>query len=159
MVVRDGKEIGTDSDKPQVPSGLVWLANMSSNIKRNIVPASIPIEDMVSKFLGKTPKMKKSKTMSKFDFDADSGNWIAEIACPSTDEKTENSTSQDFTVEKINIGTASQATYVLHLEDSTKKIITRTWKDKKDKHRMKEMLRRMVESIQAINSLNPQTMS
>lgn len=74
MIVRDGKETGTNPDKSQVLSRLVWLENMLSNKKRNIVPASIPVEDMVSKCLGKTPKAKKSKIMSKFDFDAGSGN-------------------------------------------------------------------------------------
>lgn len=63
MVIRDGKETGTDSNKPQVPSGLVWLENMLSNKKRNILAASILVENMVSKCLGKTPKVKKSKTM------------------------------------------------------------------------------------------------
>lgn len=59
----------------------------------------------------------------------------------------------------MNIGTATRATDVLHLEASTKKIITRTWKDERDKHRMKEMLHRMAEYIEAINSLNPQPLS
>lgn len=97
--------------------------------------------------------------MSKFDFDANSGNWIPEIACPLPEEMTENPTAQDFVVEKINIGTASQPTNVPHLEASTKKIITRTWKDEKDKHQMKEMLQRMAEYIEAINDLNPQPLS
>lgn len=63
MVVRDGKETGTDPNKPQVPSRKVWLEKMLSSKKRNIISASIPVEDMVSKCLGKTPKAKKSKTM------------------------------------------------------------------------------------------------
>lgn len=159
MVVIDGKEIGTNLDRSQARSGPVWLENMLSNKKRNIVPTSIPVEDMVSKCLGKNPKAKKSKTMSKIDFDVDSGNRVAEIAYPLTKEKTKSPTTQDFVVERIKIGTASRATYVLHLEASTKKIITRTWKDEKDKHQMKEMLRRMVEYIEAINDPNPQPLS
>lgn len=82
--------------------------------------------------------MKKVKTISRIDFDVDSGNWTAEIARPLTYEKTEDPTVRDFTVEKVNIGTASRATDVLHLEASTKKIITRTWKDEKDKKELKQ---------------------
>lgn len=159
IIIRNEKDVGTAFEKIPASTGPVWLDNMLGSKKRNIVPTSISIEDMVSKCLGKTPKANKSKTMSKSDFDVDNGNWVAEIAHPLTDAKIENPTVQDFAIEKVNIGTATRATDILHLKDSTKKIITRTWKDERDKHRMKEMLHKMAEYIEAINSLNPQPLS
>lgn len=159
MVIRNEKDAGTDFVKTPVSTSPVWLDNMLGSKKRNIVPASITMEDMVSKCLGKTPKPKKSKTVSKNDFDVDSGDWVAKIAHPLTDAKIENPIVQDFTVEKVNIGTATHAIDILHLEASTKNIITRTWKEERDKHRMKEMLRRMAEYIEVVNSLNPQPLS
>lgn len=54
-----------------------------------------------------------------------------------TAEKIEDPTVMYFTVEKVNFGTTSRATDVLHLEASMKKIITRTWKDEKDKRELK----------------------
>lgn len=134
MVIRDEKDAGTDFGKTPVSTGPVWLDNMLGSKKRNIVPTSIPIEDMVSKCLGKTPKAKKSKTVSKIDFDVDIKKWVAEIAHPLIDAKIESPTVQDFTFEKVNIRTATHATDALHLEASTKKIITWTWKDERDKH-------------------------
>lgn len=92
IIIRNEKDVGIASEKILASTGPVWLDNMLGNKKRNIILASIPIEDMVSKCLGKTPKARKSKTMSKIDFDVDNGNWVAEIAHPLTDAKIENPT-------------------------------------------------------------------
>lgn len=52
-----------------------------------------------------------------------------------------------------------RATYVSHLEALTKRIVTRTWKDEKDKQELKETLRHMEEYIEEIHSLDPQPLS
>lgn len=102
------------------------------------------MEDMVSKCLGKTPKSKKLKTTSRVDFDPDTRNWVVEVAYPLTDKEVEDPTIKDFTIEKVNLGATSRVVDVRHLEASTKKIITRTLKDEKDKKELKQTLRLMV---------------
>lgn len=159
LVVEKGKEVESGSDKAPVHTRRLWLENILNSKIRNIVPDSVPLEDMVSKCLWKTPKAKKLKTISKIDFDDSTGNWTIEIARPDTDEVIANSTAKDFTVEKLNLGVGTRAADAYHLETSTKKILNRTWKDERDKHEMKEILRRMVEYIEEINNPNPQLLS
>ncbi len=50
--------------------------------KRSIVPISMPIDDLVSKYLGKMPKVKKVRIESRIKFDKTSGWWVVEIATP-----------------------------------------------------------------------------
>ena len=45
-----------------------WLETYMEK-KRSIVPISMPIDDLVSKCLGKTPKVKKARTESRINFD------------------------------------------------------------------------------------------
>ena len=45
-----------------------WLET-SMEKKRSIFPISMPIDDLVSKCLGKTPKVKKARTESRINFD------------------------------------------------------------------------------------------
>lgn len=111
---------------------------------------------MVSKCLGKVSKAKRLKTISKINFDEDTSNWTTKIASLKTNETMADLTSKVFIVEKVNLGVGTWATDVFHLEASTKKMLNRTWKDEKDKHEMKEILRRMVEYIEAINNPNLQ---
>ena len=41
--------------------------------KRSIVPISMPIDDLVSKCLGKMPKVKKARTKARINFDKSLG--------------------------------------------------------------------------------------
>lgn len=62
-------------------------------------------------------------------------------------------------MEKIDLGVASRVVDVKHLESSTKRIISRTWKDEKDKREMKQMVTQMAKYINAIHNPNPQPLS
>lgn len=159
LVVRNEKETEAGFDETSMHIGPLWLENTLNSNKRNVVPISVLLDDMVRKCLGKTLRVKKLKTISKIDFDADSGNWTVEIACPWIYEKTKDPTARHFIVEKVNIGTSSQATYVLHLEASRKNITTRTWKDERDKNELKESLKQMTEYIDAIHGPDLQPLS
>lgn len=62
-------------------------------------------------------------------------------------------------MEKIDLGVASRAVDVKHLESSTKRIISRTWKDEKDKRELKQVVTQMAQYINAIHDLDPQPLS
>lgn len=96
LVVRKEKEVESSLDKTPVYTGPLWLENTLSSKKRNIVLVSVPLGDMVSKFLGKTPKAKKLKTISKIDFDDNTSNWTIKIACPNTNEVIASPTAKGF---------------------------------------------------------------
>lgn len=78
------------------------------------------------------------------------------MAKPIPGRDADKTTKEDFTVEKIDLGIASRVVDVKHLESSTKRIISRTWKDEKDKREMKQMVTQMAEYINAIHNPNPQ---
>lgn len=101
-------------------------------------PITIPMEDMVSKCLGKVSKPKKLKTQIIFEVDEASGHWIAEIAKPIPDRDSDKATEDEFTMEKVDLGVALQAVDVKHLDSSTKRMISRSWKDEKDKKGVEE---------------------
>lgn len=71
------------------------------------------------------------------EVDEATGHWTTEIAKPIPGKDVDKSTEEDFIVEKIDLGVASRAVDVKHLELSTKRIISRTWKDEKDKRELK----------------------
>lgn len=102
-----------------------WLSG-SLTKKRNVIPISIPMEDMVSKCLGRTSKSKRLKTKTMIDVDEQTGHWVVEVARPPADKETENATEKDFIIEKIDLGTTSRVADVKHLESSTKRILTMT---------------------------------
>lgn len=116
-----------------------WL-EVTIGKKRSVVLVTIPIEDMVSKCLGKTSKPKNFKTQAMLDVDDTTGHWIAEVAKTIPRRDIDKATKEDFTVEKIDLGVASRVVDVKHLESSTKRIISRTWKDEKDKRELKQVV-------------------
>lgn len=143
LVVRDQQEVEIGSNKSLTTLRPTWLENTLTNKKMNIVPIYIPVDDMVSKCLGKVSKAKRLKTVSKIDFDEDTGNWTAQIAPQKTDEIVADSKSKDFMVEKVNLGAGTHVADALHLEVSTKKMLKRSCKDEKDKSQIKEIIRSM----------------
>lgn len=66
---------------------------------------------------------------------------------------------EDFTVEKIDLGVASRAVDVKHLESSTKRIISRTWKDEKDKRELNQVVTQMAKYVNAIHNPDHQPLS
>ena len=115
------------------PATPKWLEN-SIEKKRSIVPLSMPIDDPVRKFLGKTSKVKRVRTESRIQFDKNSGHWSAEIAMPPEGRSQESLTPQDYQVSKIDLGKGSRAIDMKFFEVSNKKIVDRVWKDAHDKH-------------------------
>lgn len=81
------------------------------------------------------------------------------MAKPILERDANKATEEDFTVEKIDLGVALRAVDVKHLESSTKRIISRTWKDEKDKRELKQVVTQMAEYINAIHNPNPQPFS
>lgn len=56
------------------------------------------------------------------------------------DRDPEKATENDFTVEKIDLGVASRVVDAKHLESSIKSMISKTWKDEKDKWELKQVV-------------------
>lgn len=127
--------------------------------KRSVVPITIPLEDMVNKCLGKALKPKKLKIQAMLDVDDTTGHWTVDVAKPILGRDADKATKEDFTMEKIDLGVASRAVDVKHLESSTKRTISRTWKDEKDKREMKQMVAQMIEYINVVHNPNPRPLS
>lgn len=91
--------------------------------------------------------------------DDETGHWVVEVAKPISDRDLEKSTENDFTVEKINLGVASRAVDAKHLESYKKRMLSRTWKDEKDKQELKQVVTQMIEYINIIHHLSPQPLT
>lgn len=109
--------------------------------------------------MGKISKSKRLKIVWKIDFDQDTGNWTAKIDRPISDKEVGNPSAKDFSVENVNLGVGLHVADVHYLEASTIRIINRKWFYEKDKQDLKETLRNMAESINAIHNPNAQLIS
>lgn len=144
---------------PKGPTNAPRWMEAAIGKKRSIVSVTIPLEDMVSKCLGKALKPKKLKTQAMLDVDDTTGHWTTEVAKPILGRDANKATEEYFTMDKLDLCIASRVMDVKHLESSTKRIISRNWKDEKDKREMKQMVTQMAEHINAIHNLNPQPLS
>lgn len=61
-----------------------------------MVPLSMPIDDLVRKFLGKTLKVKKARTESRIGFDKNQGHWLTKIAMPQDGSSHESLAPQHY---------------------------------------------------------------
>lgn len=115
------------------------------------------MEDMVIKCLKKVSKPKRLKTQTMLEVDEVTCHWIAEMAKPILGTNLDKATEDDFIVEKIDLGVASRAVDIKHLESSTKRMISRSWKDEKDKKEPKKIITQMAKYINSIHIqiLNP----
>lgn len=111
---------------------------------------SMPINDLVSKLLGKSSKTKKARMESRIKFDKSSRHWSAEIAKSPEGSSHEDLTPQDYQVSRIDLGKGIRAMDMTFFEASNKKITNRVWKDAQDKQDMKEAMRSMEKYINAI---------
>lgn len=80
-------------DSPFVPN---WF-NLSVRKKRSIVPVTLPMGDMVRKFLGKTPKTKREKIKIVLNIDKNTGEWIGEVMKLATDKILDDVLPRDYT--------------------------------------------------------------
>lgn len=70
-------------------------------------------------------------------FDEGTKHWTTDIAKPTSDKDATTASEADYTIEQVDLGVGTRAVDVKHLETSTKRIISRTWKDEKDKAELK----------------------
>ena len=141
----------TTNKEPTTPK---WLEK-SVERKWSLVPLSMPIDDLVSKCLGRASKAKKARTESRIQFDKNSGHWSAEIAMPLEESPKDALTPQDYRVSKVNFEKGSCAIDMKFFEVSNKKIADRVWKDAHDKQEMKEAMKQMAQYINAILHPDP----
>lgn len=111
---------------PKEASNTSRCLGASIGKKRNIVPITVPMDDMVRNFLGKISKPKKLKMQAMMEIDEEIGHWITKVAKPISDRDPKKATKDDFTMEKIELGVASRAIDDKHLESSTKRMIYRS---------------------------------
>ena len=104
---------------------------------------SMPIDDLVSKCLGKTSKVKRARTESRIQFDKSSGHWSTKIGMPPEGSSQESLTPQDYQVSKIDLGKGSHAVDMKFFEVSNKKIVDRVWKDAHEKQEIKKAMKSM----------------
>ena len=97
--------------------------------KRSIVPISMLIDDLVSKCLGKMPKVKKARIEARINFDKYSGQWAAEITTPPNGSSHDSITPQDYQITKVDLGKGNHKIDMKFFEVSNKKIAKRVWKD------------------------------
>lgn len=133
--------------------------DLTVNKKRNIISTSIPIGDLVSKYLGKSPRTKKPKMKSMVDVDPITGHWVAEIFKPNSNKTSVKVTKQDFTVDKVDLGVSSRATNLKILNLANKKINHKVPKDVEDKAKLKQGLWKMVKYIHQLQNPIPQPLA
>lgn len=121
LTIIDPRDAQTPPLSKETSSTSRWLGDSISK-KHYIVPITILMEDMVSKFLGKIFKPKKLKTQAMVEVDEAIGHWVAKVAKPISARDLERATRDDFTVEKIDLGVASKVVDAKHLESSTKRM-------------------------------------
>lgn len=71
---------------PKETSNISRQLGASIGKKHSVVPITIPMEDMVSKCLGKISKPKKLKTKAMMEVDDETRHWVAKVAKPILDK-------------------------------------------------------------------------
>lgn len=131
------KVIGGTTSSSTTPK---WLTTSVSK-KQNSIPVSIPIQDMVVKYMEKGPKQKKFKTTTRLDADEKTGRWIAKIASYKPKDENKEINAKDFEVTKVDLRNMSRD-FDNHLFNVTaKKILTRSEKDGQEKRELKRHIK------------------
>ena len=104
------------------------------------------INDLVSKCLGKTPKVKKAR----INFDKNFGHWLTNIVTSPDGTSHESLAPQDYQITKVDLGKGNCEVDMEFFESSNKNIAHRVWKDGQDKQEMKETIKSMTQYINAI---------
>ncbi len=112
-------------------------------LKRSDAYIGVLIDDLISKCLGKAPKVKKARTEARINFDKSSGRWATEIATPPDLSSRDSVVPQDFQIKKVDLGKGNREVDMRFFEVSNKKIAERVWKDGQDKQEMKETIKNM----------------
>lgn len=113
-----------------------WLTTSVSK-KQSFISVSIPIQDMVVKYMDKGPKQKKFKTTARLDVDEKIRRWVAEIASYKPKDENKEINAEDFEVTKVDLGNMSRD-FDNHLFKVTaKKMLTRSEKEGQEKRKLK----------------------
>lgn len=84
------------------------------------------------------------------DFKESLRHWTTDISRPESNKDVATASKADYIVEQIHLGVRTRAVDVKHLKTSTKWIIYRTWKDERDKAKLKQSLTQMAQYIHAL---------
>lgn len=84
-----------------------WLTTSVSR-KQNFLPVTIPIQQMVVKYIEKSPKPKRFKTAAHLDNDEGTGKWVAEIASYKPKDENKEASPDDFEITKVELGNMSR---------------------------------------------------
>lgn len=158
LVIVTSPDVQTTPPPKEPTNALRWL-EATLGKKQSVVLVTIPMEDMVNRCLGKASNPKKLKMQAMLELYEAAGHWMAEIAKPILGKDADKAIEENFTVEKIDLGVALHVVDVTHLESSTIRIISRTWKDEKDKRELKQVVTQMAKYINAIHNPNPQPLA
>lgn len=93
-----------DAQTPPLPKETSYTSRWleaSIGKKHNIVPITILMEEMVSKFLGKISKPMKVKVEEMMEVNDEIGHWIVEVAKRISDRDPKKATEDDFTMRKL----------------------------------------------------------
>lgn len=126
----------------------------SVNKRKNIVPIALPIGDVVSKYVTKTPHPKRAKAMTRLEIDDKIGKWIVEVSNPKVDGEASELFVDSYHVERVELGVADRDTDNHHFEVFAKCMLTRSQKDGKDKKELKQMIRVLADYIHAISGVS-----
>lgn len=126
-----------------------WLTT-SVNKKWSSIPVTIPIQDMVVKYIEKGPKPKRFKTTTRLDCDEGTGKWVAEIASYKPKDEKKEVSAEDFEITKVELGNMSRDSNNHFFQVSANKMLTRSEKDEWEKRELKRHISILAQFIDSI---------
>lgn len=112
-----------------------WLTTSVSK-KWSFILVTIPIQDMVVKYIEKGPKQKKFKTTARLDNDEGIGKWVAEIASYKPKDEDKEVSAEEFEITKVELRNMSRDSDNHFFQVSAKKMLTRSEKDGREKREL-----------------------
>ena len=110
-----------------------------------------PPFDVISSFLQKLPKVKKTKVMSRLAVDKTSGNLCIEIAKPIIEKNVDEASESNFILDKVDLGPSTTERDFQNFEVTAAQMLQRTKKEKRTKEKLKEQVQMLVSDISSIN--------
>ena len=110
--------------------------------KKKKVVQMIPLPfDVISSFLQKPPKVKKTKVMSKLAIDKNLGNLCVEIAKPIIEKSVDKAYKSDFILDKVDLGPSTTDRDFQNFEVTTAQMLQRAKKEKKPRSNTRNIFR------------------
>lgn len=114
-----------------------WLKT-SLKKKKKVDKMFPPPFDVISSFLQKPPKVKKTKVISKLVVDKKLGNLCIEISKPIIEKNVVESSKLDFILDKVDLGPSTVESDFHNFEVTTAQMLKRDKKEKRSKEKLKE---------------------